>query len=465
MTSANYTVPDGATIDYVDKRQGRILLDIAISILSVVTCNTNYSFKTLQATGIETPIISFRFRKTQNRLNALKELRALLPPNYVLRTIGDDKIWGQTLSQKRNEDYTLKCKVSLDYAEDSDIYTRTKFFGKNENPTNITWQENTAFLSTGETYTATADNTELTWDRTEGEWQVYSTGLPEGSIITSTFQPRVRVNGVQINDELHEIIMQPVTVEYWGLGEVGGRPKYRTRIHFSWSGIDPNHTIKVYTATGVPAAAFGGVIAANYPYMNYEQGTMESGPMDDNDPWRRVLEISTASFWVHWSRQYLQIDFNKAEVKVHSNIIPNTQIAQVKVTADYEYQTIIEGIRNGEYILDGRWDTQAQTVFYQKPPTGFVYFKCDLGAIFDVQAIDVVAGFYRPDVEKNPNAPNPSRRKFDMNNVYTLKYSTDNVTYYNVCKEAIRFRLSGGEAKSLEIKDIGEDFQARYFQL
>jgi hypothetical protein len=464
LTSADYTLPVGITINYVDLRSGRIILNQAISTLYVVTCNTNYSFNTLQSTGIETPVIDFTFQKTKNRLDALKTLRDLLPPNYILRTIGTEKIWGTYLSQKVKEDYTLKCIASLDYAEDTDIYSRTKFFGENDNPTNVCWQPGLAFLSTGETYTATANNTTLDWDRTEGEWQVFSTGLPPSSIITSTFQPRVRINGVQINDQLQQIIMQPVTVEHWSIGEVGGRLKYRTRVHFSWTGLDPAHDILLYDSTGVAAVAYGGVITAGNSYMNYEAGIMESGPMDDNDPWSRILEISTASFWVHWSRQYLQIDFGKAEIKIHSKLIPVSQINQVKVTADFEYKSIIEGIRNGEYIIDGRWDSQAQTVFYQKPASGFVYFRVDLGTIYAVQAIDLVAGFYKPDAESS-DEPLSSRRKFDTNNIYTLKYSTDNITYYNVCKEAIRFRLSGGESITFERDQIGDSFQARYFQL
>ena len=460
LTSSDYTVPSGATIDYVDKRQGRIILDTAISILSVVTCNSDYDFKTLQSTGIETPSIDFTYQKTKNRLEAIKTLKELVAPNYVLRTVGTDKIWGSYLTQKSTEDYTLKCITSLDYAEDTDIYTRTKFFGKNENPTNVCWQENLAFLTTGETYTATATDTELTWNRTEGEWQVYSTGLPEGSIITSTFQPRVRINGVQINNQLHQIVMQPVTTESWGMGEVGGRPKYRFKLHFAWTAISPGKDIYCYNATGVLTKT----ITANHGYMNYEQGVFQSGAVDENDPWRVWLTISTATFWVNWSTELLQIDFGKAEIKVHNKLIPSSQLAQVKVTADYEYKTVIEGIRNGEYIIDGRWDSQAQTVFYTKPASGFIYFKCDLGSTYSVQALDLVAGFYKPDNRENfDNLDN--RRKFDMTNTYTLKYSTDNVTYYNVAKEAVRFNLSGGQALSLERDVLGDDFEARYFQL
>jgi len=460
LTSADFTIPAGSTINYVDKRFGRIILDSAISILSVLTCNTNYSLKTLQSTGIETPSIDFTFQKTKNRLEALKNLRELLAPNYVLRTVGSDKIWGEYLSQKRKEDHTLKCKASLDYAEDSSIYTRTKFFGENENPTNVCWQPNLAFLATGETYTATATDTELAWDRSEGAWQVYSTGLPESSVVTSTFQPRVRVNGVLINDQLNQIVMQPVTVEYWGLGEIGGRPKYRFRVHFAWTGIDRSHNILCYNAVGVLTKT----IVAGNAYMNYEQGVLESGPVDENDPWRTWLTLSTASFWVHWSRQYLQVDWAKAEFKINKLLIPDAQIAKVKVTADFEYKTVIEGIRNGEYIIDGRWDSQAQSVFYQKPASGFIYFKCDLGATYRIDAVDLTHGFYKPDAEQNPNRPGV-RRKFDITNVYTLQYSTDNVTYHNVAKEAVRFRLSGGESKSFERDVLGDSFEVRYFQL
>ena len=48
---------------------------------------------------------------------------------------------------------------------------------------------------------------------------------------------------------------------------------------------------------------------------------------------------------------------------------------------------------------------------------------------------------------------------------FGIEFSDDNVTFYNVAKESTRFKLSGGEALSLERDVLGDGLQVRYFQL
>jgi len=171
LSSGNFTVP-GASIQAIDKRYGRIRLNHSISLTAVVTCNVNYTFKTIQATGIEVPYINFTSRKTKNRFEALRQIRELVAPNYLIRTIGTKKIWATYINQKYNPDYELKLPTAMSYAEDQDIYTRVKVFGKNLNPTNLMLGRSVHFEDLREDYTGYAYQQELTYLKGWGDWEI-----------------------------------------------------------------------------------------------------------------------------------------------------------------------------------------------------------------------------------------------------------------------------------------------------
>lgn len=218
LVAGDFTVvpSTSATIDYISKRGDQsgsyIIFSSAVPSSSTVTCNVNYSFKTIQASGIEINKVTFTEEKTENRLEAVKKLREYMAPNYFIRTIGTDKIWASYVRQKTTADYTLELKTKLDFAEDTDIYTRTKFFGKSQNPKNVCLEEDVVINASNQTYTATANNQELTYEKDEGNFRVYTTGLSAGKILTDTVTPKVRVNGVLIDNQAHEMLMQPVKV-------------------------------------------------------------------------------------------------------------------------------------------------------------------------------------------------------------------------------------------------------------
>jgi hypothetical protein len=213
LTSSDFTIP-GANFVYFDKRYGRIIIDTSISIGSTVTCNSDYSFKTLQATGIQLNKISFDSRSFDNRFEAVKKLFDYLAPNYVIRTQGDNKIWANYLSQKTNADYTLELTSELNYVEDSDLYTRILFYTNNKNPDNLMFNEGVDFITTGESYTAYASNSELTQLRESGNYYVYGLGLGTvGKITTNNIKPIIYINGVPIDNTTHIVAGQSVTIE------------------------------------------------------------------------------------------------------------------------------------------------------------------------------------------------------------------------------------------------------------
>lgn len=213
LTSSDFTIT-GGTFLYFDKRMGRILLSSPISTGAIVTCNSNYTFSTLQATGIQLNQIKFRSREVENRFEAINKLRSYLAPNYIIRTIGDNKIWASYLYQKTRADFTLELISSISYLEDEDIFTRVIMYGKNNNPTNLIFQDGVDFVTSGESYKATTSNTEVNYNRTEGNYYIFNSVVSDvGKITANSIKPIVYVNGVPIDNSSHPIVGQAVTIK------------------------------------------------------------------------------------------------------------------------------------------------------------------------------------------------------------------------------------------------------------
>ena len=213
LVSSDFTIPTG-TFKYFDKRYGRIILEAPIATTQVVTCENNYTFKTLQASAIELNKISFRSREVENRFEAIKKLAKYLAPNWNIRTLGDTKIWASYIYQKVNEDYTLKLTTSLNFTEDNDVYTRVLFYGKNKNPNNVMFNSGVTFATTGESYKGIASNSELTKIGEDGNYYIYGMSLSGiGEITANLIKPIVYINSVPIDNTAHLIAGQQVVVE------------------------------------------------------------------------------------------------------------------------------------------------------------------------------------------------------------------------------------------------------------
>jgi len=222
LISSDFTIP-GANFIYLDKRNGRIIIDAPLSISANVHCDTNYSFSTLQSTGIELNWMEFRPREVENRFEAINKLRNYLAPNYVIRTQGDNKIWASFMHQKTSADYTLNLVKSIDYSEDTDLYTRVVLYGKNKNPRNLALDNGISFSTTGASYKAQANQIELMYDKTENGWHVFKSGLGDaGRIVTNTFLPILYIGGVQVDNKLHQIVFQPIYIEKTQTTETSG---------------------------------------------------------------------------------------------------------------------------------------------------------------------------------------------------------------------------------------------------
>lgn len=213
LNYSNFVIP-GGTFNYFDKRYGRIILTDAISTSAIVKCYADYTFCTLQATGIEINRMSFNSREIQNRLEAINKVREYLAPNFVIRTVGNNKIWASYLSQKVTADYTLELATQINYLEDQDLYTRVTMYTKNKNPTNLMFGGDVSFVGTGESYKATASASELSLIREEGSYYVYGSPVSGvGKITTDIIKPIIYINDIPIDNTSHLIAGQEISTE------------------------------------------------------------------------------------------------------------------------------------------------------------------------------------------------------------------------------------------------------------
>jgi hypothetical protein len=221
---------------------------------------------------------------------------------------------------------------------------------------------------------------------------------------------------------------------------------YYYKIKFAHTNIDASQPIIFYNT-------FGTILYSLPPYysnMNYGEGILSVPGSEQNTT---IEQVSTATYYVFYSTNDLVIDYEKAEFKIAKNIISVPANAVIKAT--FEYLNIITPFKDIASVIDGKWDTQVQTEFFGEPPAGFNYAIMDLGSVRNIQAVDLVAGFYKPDLN----------RKFDINFSFSLQSSTDGVDYYDISDGTKDIELSGGSSKSLEESDLGVGFEARYLKV
>lgn len=425
LVAGNFTVP-GASIDTVDLTNGRILLDTAISIASTVTCDINYTFNTIQATGIATPYVSFKSRDTKTRFDAINALRELLAPNYIIYT-HNGKIWGKYLNQKFVEDYELKLMSNINYFQDSDIYSRVKVFGKNINPENLVWKEGVAFVDQDIDYKASATNTQLTKssEKEEEGKSFYKPGNPVK--ILSTPAPIVYVNGIPIDNQVHEIITAAVVVRKTTTVHTPSHHwyhrhspvwTYNYQIVLSHSGIVNaggaiSNSITFYEADGTVVPISDHL----YPYtMDFSGGILS---VSYNLDLVGLETISTATYKINYADGVEVVD-DRSGFWIKNNIL--SRLRDDVISATFEYEGMIPAFEKGGDAFDGRGDTQVQLEFLAQPTQGLIIAILDLGQVQRVDAIDITAGYFLP------NEYEGDRRRFNCINSYTLEYDPgDNV--------------------------------------
>lgn len=129
-----------------NNRFGRLTLEAAIAVTADVRLNTDYNFKTLQATGVQINEVEFRERDFKNRTDVIKRLKDFVAPNYTIRTEGGRNIWASYVNQKFSSDYTLSFVETIDHNDEEDVFTHVKLYAENNNPNNLMTTENVSVV-------------------------------------------------------------------------------------------------------------------------------------------------------------------------------------------------------------------------------------------------------------------------------------------------------------------------------
>lgn len=201
------------TVSSFSKRFGRIIL--SEPFVGDVAYNDDYSFKTLQASGIQIPFLVITKRDVQDRLEAVNKLRKLVAPNYIIttaRNYSQGKIWALYLNQKTVANYNMRRTKVLRYTSDTDVYTRVVVYGKNKAPTNLMLEEGVTFVTPDQAYSGQAVESELSFNREQGDFLLYESTLTAAGRILNKPRPTVFINGVPINGDVVELLNQQVRV-------------------------------------------------------------------------------------------------------------------------------------------------------------------------------------------------------------------------------------------------------------
>jgi len=393
LVHGNFTIPGilAAQFNRFDKRYGKIILTTPPTggTGATVTCDVDYTFCTIQATGIQIPVIEFSASKINNRFDAINEIRSLLAPNYIFRTAGSQKVWGSYLTQKVNADYTVPGQISLDYISDGEIYTRVKMYGQNENPTNYMQAVDedgnrvVSFVDIG-TYSATAENQPLQWTGDDITYANYKLYLADANgvyfspaILSYPTIPNVRFNGVPISDndvQFQSQVISPTgngaltlfapgvtSVDDFSNSDPSEIPSYLSQSHYEVRfgyKISREYPIIIYTTDGERLFT----IAAGNANVDYSNGIWYA-PSSTN--YTKLNQTSYADFYKSISADDVLIDCANATVRIEkdSTHFPSDPDAAFTTPNIAEDTTITIGAPGGRssgitgHMIDGNTST------------------------------------------------------------------------------------------------------------
>jgi len=230
-------------------------------------------------------------------------------------------------------------------------------------------------------------------------------------------------------------------------GGGGGSPEttttYAYQIYAPHQSISPDHPIYCYDAYGILVYT----IEPHDSRMNYGTGMYNVPGSAQNTV---VESISTATYRVRYSTDHIVIDYANACFYISEALI--SKPTSVTVWATFQYATQFTASNDTGKIIDGNWSTQMQTIFYAQPPAGYRYAILDLGTVKDIQAIDLIGGYFKPTYDT----------KFDCKYKATLQYSNDNINYYNISTDTNKFEMSSATGISFDEDKLGYAFSARY---
>lgn len=244
----------------------------------------------------------------------------------------------------------------------------------------------------------------------------------------------------------NERVNIPYKIRGGGGGGVSTTTYYNYQLQLAHQSIDPNYPIYVYDAYGVLVYT----VEPHSSSMNYGTGIFTVPGSSQNTT---IESVSTATYQVSYSTDDINIDYENAVFYLNESLVPKP--TSVTVWGTFQYFTTFTAANDTGKIIDGNWNTQMQTVFYAPPPQDYQYAILDLGSIKDVQALDLVCGYFKPSDDV----------KFNVKYNATLRYSLDNINYFDIGTDLSNFEMTSGKAVSFEEDKIGIGFQTRYVMI
>jgi len=385
LTSANFTV-NGSPLsagEFVafDARFGRLFMNVSHTGDTIV-CTNNYSFSTLQATGIYIPYIDLTTRSVANRFDAISKLKQTLAPNYIISTKGA-KIWGRYLSQKTTADYTLELEKSLTYSEDiKDIYTRVKLYGQSNCPHNLMLSQDTTFI-TGFEYSVHVDELILGYAGEDmgGGWLRFMAQTASGVMSIDRTTARVWFDDVELGRPYATLRSnQQLMMEVNSAIKGGGQSEYR--IWFPDTGIwwSSMYPITFYDKNGIELYRL----------------TMHTGhAKNSNGEW--LYDDNTGPPYVYTTLP-VKLDSNAGSWQVPENMEKNERIIYIGSSSkfraiqiqmrtpgtdyslkfEYSSNYIIKPGDTLEDVASGHWIAFGQTVYISSTYAAYIPKKVDM---------------------------------------------------------------------------------------
>lgn len=398
----------------IDARNGAVYLHASESTPSSLHCTLNYSFKTIQATGITVPYAWFTPRSTENRMSAIRTLLKYVAPNYSLYTRGNLKIYGQFLRQNAVKDTEIYNPTQIQYYSADEVYTRVLAFAVNRNPTLATASiEHFNQLNSIE---QRVDVALINYGKT-ADYYIFcdSERYPIVAGSTSQYTPKIKKNGILLGTDFTQTVLG--VTQFWDMGNNQYKIFCEDLNPIALSGMSSDYEFLDSSLAVLPnlSIARTGTLLSNgyYIYAKGARGEVSRC---------RYIRVKHAA-GSHGNLVDYWIDYDNGLFYISSAIV-DPEIDEI--TASYWFASGTQDSWLDSYsgssrsLSDGLLNTGAQCSVRNINPIGATAFCAVLEAPVTLDAIDVGAGYYTVGSEAQDN-----RRTFPISFNITLQYSAD----------------------------------------
>jgi hypothetical protein len=403
LDADDFSITGTKTFVSFDAKTGKLTLSSS-GTASAVTCEANYLFYTVQATGVQIGEFWNSDLISKTKAASIESLLKAVAPNYRLFTSGRGKLWGKYFEQKVSADASCTLDAgnveSLQFFQDEDSYTRVKMWAKNIAPKNALSNANLVWSSLVK---QAAANVELTYAGVYQGRYVYKIPVQYG-LISNFPYPVIKINGGRVDQDIANMV------------------------YYEANSGHTNEFNIVYGSSGDDYIAVIELNGSNYEVVP-NSIRFSSGPADITD--KILFSYSSGRIYVTSSAIFLAdiytisfqaytfgdntgsavdfvIDFKLGRVYLEmTDVDPTTDV----VTLDFQYYLVgypenpndatLKIPSRKTYLTDGTskssavwsWEENPLTEFTESPE-GAVLFVGAWSSVIPIQAIRITAGAF-----------------------------------------------------------------------